>query len=103
MFVAEAHTSDEHLLKLYGTEAYPVAHYPYIFMLEYIRSALNAPELDSRIQSWLKKLPKHSVSCWMVGEIVNDERIEVNIDLTNNVYVLYYRLRITMVTELEVE
>lgn len=66
IFVPEARSADDYLLKLYDQENYLMTQLPYTFTFQQIFNELSAPKFHNFIEPWLKKLPNDAVSLWMV-------------------------------------
>ncbi|XP_065224493.1 maltase 2-like [Planococcus citri] len=68
IFIAEAHTDWNTVIEYYDREDYPITHFPYMFLLEYIDEPLRAKFLTRDLSDWMMILPKGKVSAWMTQD-----------------------------------
>ncbi|KAL6954689.1 hypothetical protein U1Q18_042189 [Sarracenia purpurea var. burkii] len=61
----EAYTDMKHTMDYYGSEEYPVMHFPFNFMFVGLDSFLNANSYNERILHWLKNMPKGATPNWV--------------------------------------
>lgn len=52
--------------KFYGSEKYPVTHFPFHFIIG--SDYCTARKLHERITEWLENIPEHGVANWIVCE-----------------------------------
>lgn len=57
------------LMKYYGSEKYPVAHYPFNFMFVIANEYYTSKELHGNITEWFKNMPAHGVANWVVSKV----------------------------------
>ncbi|XP_065224315.1 maltase 1-like [Planococcus citri] len=68
IFIAEAHSKAETVIKYYDREDYPITHFPYTFLLSYLGGPLKANRLIYCLSYWMTILPKGKVSAWMTQD-----------------------------------
>lgn len=54
-------------MKYYGSEKYPIAHFPFNFMLAAANDYFTSKKLHENIIEWLKNMPEHGVANWVVS------------------------------------
>lgn len=68
--VAEAYADFEATMKYYGSEKYPVTHFPFNFVFAVANDYFTSKELHEKITEWLKHMPKHGAANWVVSKIL---------------------------------
>lgn len=69
-------------MKYYGSEKYPIVHFPFNFEFVVANDYFTSIELHEKITGWLENMPKHGVANWVVSEalhslIKTDKKIRV--------------------------
>lgn len=66
--VTEGYSNTTTLMEYYGSQKYPVVHFPFNFAFAVIEDYFTSKTLHGKITEWLNNMPKHGVANWVVSD-----------------------------------